>query len=68
MLLLSKHGHHDERVQIDPLTQHPEVVASKEVKMNEHRHFTARLGRKHKEDWLSSDGMPSPLTASRCAC
>lgn len=53
VLLLGEHGHHDKRVQVDPLTQHPEVVASEEVQMDEHRHFTARLGRKDKNGLLS---------------
>lgn len=43
VLLLGKHGHHDERVQINALAQHPEVIATKEVEMDEQGHFAARL-------------------------
>ncbi len=46
MLLLSKHSHNDESVQVYSLTQHPEVIAAKQVQMNELGHFTACLGRK----------------------
>ena len=43
MLLLCKHSDHDQGVEIDPLAQHPEVVASKEVQVDKLGHFTARL-------------------------
>lgn len=43
VLLLRKHSHHDESVQIDPLTQHPEVITPEKVQMDELRHFAADL-------------------------
>lgn len=48
MLFFGKHGHDDECVQVNPLTQHPEVVASKDVQMDELRHFTADLNKSNK--------------------
>lgn len=45
MLLLGEHGHHDERVQVDAFTQHPEVVAAQHVHVEEMQHFTAHLQR-----------------------
>lgn len=46
MLFLSKHCHHNEGVQVDPFTQHPEVVTAHEIMVDEHGHFTAHLGEK----------------------
>lgn len=43
VLLLCKHGHHDERVQVNAFTEHPEVVTAHQVEMDELRHFTAHL-------------------------
>lgn len=43
MLLLCKHSHHDERVQVNAFTEHPEVVTAHQVEMDELRHFTAHL-------------------------
>lgn len=43
VLLLSKHSHHDERVQVNAFTQHPEVVTAQKVKVDELGHFTAHL-------------------------
>lgn len=45
MLLLGEHGHHDERVQVDAFTQHPEIVAAQHVHVEEMQHFTADLQR-----------------------
>lgn len=45
VLLLGEHGHHDERVQVDAFTQHPEVVAAQHVHVEEMQHFTAHLQR-----------------------
>lgn len=47
VLLLSEHCHHDESVQIDPLTKHPKVVTAKQVEVDKLGHFTAYL-EKHK--------------------
>lgn len=44
VLLLGKHGHHNECVQVNAFTEHPEVVTAHQVKMNELRHFAAHLG------------------------
>lgn len=43
VLLLGEHGHHDERVQVDPLAQHPEVVTAQQVEVDEHEQLTAGL-------------------------
>ena len=43
VLLLCKHGHHDERVQVDAFTQHPEVIAAQHVHVEEVQHLTADL-------------------------
>lgn len=43
MLLLGKHSHHNERVQIDALTKHPEVVTAQHVHVEEMQHLTAHL-------------------------
>lgn len=43
VLLLGEHGHHDERVQVDSLAQHPEVVAAEEVEVDEERDLAAGL-------------------------
>lgn len=45
VLLLGEHGHHDERVQVDAFTQHPEIVAAQHVHVEEMQHFTADLQR-----------------------
>lgn len=50
VLLLSKHGHHDQSVQVDALTQHPEVVAAKQVQVNEEGDLAAGLNGKHFEE------------------
>lgn len=42
VLLLSKHRHDDECVQINPLAQHPEVVTAKQVEVDELGNFAAR--------------------------
>lgn len=57
VLLLSKHSHHDERVQVDALTQHPEVVTAKQVQVDKLGHFTARLlgeKRDHEEVYIQT--------------
>lgn len=43
MLFLGKHSHHDERVQVNSLTKHPEVVTPEQVEMDKLRNFTAGL-------------------------
>lgn len=43
VLLFRKHGHDDERVQVNPLAEHPEVVAAQQVHVDEHDELTARL-------------------------
>lgn len=43
MLFLGKHGHDNERVEVNSLTQHPEVVAPKQIEMEKLRNFTAGL-------------------------
>lgn len=43
MLLLCKHGHHDQGVQVDALAQHPEVVAAHQVQLDEDEQLTAAL-------------------------
>jgi hypothetical protein len=43
VLLFSKHGHHDQRVQVDSLTQHPEVVTAKQVQEYELGHLATGL-------------------------
>ena len=45
VLLLCEHGHHDESVQVDPLTEHPEIVASQHVHVKEVQDFAPRLHR-----------------------
>ena len=49
MLFLCEHGHHDECVQVDALTQHPEVVTRHQVEVDEHDHLTAHLGEGHNQ-------------------
>ena len=43
VLFLGEHSHDDECVQVDALTQHPEVVTAKQVQVNKHDHLTAHL-------------------------
>lgn len=43
VLLLCKHSHHDEGVQVNAFTEHPEVVTAHQVEMNELRHLAAHL-------------------------
>lgn len=43
MLLSHEHGHDDERVQIDPLTQHPEIVGAGRVLHDTSQQLTADL-------------------------
>ena len=43
VLLLSEHGHHDEGVQVDALAQHPEVVATQHVHVEEVQHLASHL-------------------------
>ena len=43
VLLLSEHGHHDECVQVDALTQHPEVVTAQHVHVKEVQHLAPHL-------------------------
>lgn len=42
-LFLSEHGHHDECVQVDPFTQHPEVVAGHQVVVDKMQNLAAQL-------------------------
>lgn len=50
MLLLCEDSHHDERVQVNPFTEHPEVVATQHVHMEEVQDLTADL--KENCKWL----------------
>ena len=43
VLLLRKHRHHNESVEVNAFTEHPEVVTAHQVKMNKLRHFTTDL-------------------------
>lgn len=43
VLLLRKHRHHNEGVEVNAFTEHPEVVTAHQVKMNKLRHFTTDL-------------------------
>lgn len=52
VLFLSKHGHHDQSVQVDALAQHPEVVAAKQVEVNEERDLAAGLSEKQLEELI----------------
>lgn len=45
LLLLHEHGHDDEGVQVDPLTQHPEVVTAHGVEIQKLQHLAAGLQR-----------------------
>lgn len=49
VLLLGKHGHHNECVQVNAFTEHPEVVAAHQVKVDELRHFTTNLWEKEND-------------------
>ena len=50
VLLLSEHGHHDEGVQVDALAQHPEVVATQHVHVEEVQHLASHLmGKRQRE-------------------
>lgn len=62
VLLLGEHGHHDERVQVDSLAQHPEVVAAKEVEVNEERDLAAGL--RDRPDEFGATFQKSGITAS----
>ena len=55
MLLLCKHSHHDERVQVDAFTEHPEVIAAQHVHVEEVQNLTANLqrDRKPKQEYLA---------------
>lgn len=48
VLLLCKHSHHNECVQVNAFTEHPEVITAHQVMMNELGHFTTNLGEKKK--------------------
>lgn len=53
MLFLGEHGHNNERVEVNSLTQHPEVVTPEQVEMDKLGDFTAGLGvgvKKEKEN------------------
>lgn len=53
MLLLCKHSHHNECMEIDTLAEHPEIVATQHVHVEEVQNLTANLQREAKhEDWL----------------
>lgn len=43
VLLLSENRHHDKSVKIDALTQHPEIVTSQYVHVEELQHLTTNL-------------------------
>jgi len=43
VLLLCKHSHHNECVQVNAFTEHPKVVTAHQVKMNELGHLAAHL-------------------------
>lgn len=45
MLFLCKHGHHDKSVQVNPLTQHPEIVTAQHVHVEEMQYLAANLQR-----------------------
>lgn len=43
VLLFCEHSHDDQRVQVDPLTKHPEVVTAQQVQVDERQQLAARL-------------------------
>lgn len=43
LLLPDKHGHYDERVEVDAFTQHPEVIGSRRVLRQHSQDLTAHL-------------------------
>lgn len=45
MLLLCKHSHHDERVKVNPFTEHPEIIATQHVHVEKVQHLAANLQR-----------------------
>lgn len=49
MLLLCKYGHHNQRVQVNPLAEHPEIVTAQHVHMEEVQHLAANLQREKSE-------------------
>lgn len=53
MLLLGEDGHDDQRVQINALAQHPEVVAAHDVHVNEGENLAAALFRKRSRKRIS---------------
>lgn len=49
VLFLSEHGHHDECVQIDSFTEHPEIVACHHVLVKEMQNLAAQLSERNGE-------------------
>lgn len=53
MLLLGEHSHHDECVEVDALAEHPEIVATQHVHVEEVQDLAAHLrGEPKHEDWI----------------
>lgn len=48
VLLLCKHSHHNESVQVYAFTEHPEIIAAQHVHVEKVQHFTANLQRENK--------------------
>lgn len=49
MLCLVKHRHHNERMKIDPFTEHPEIIAGHHVLVKEVQNLAAHLSEKNKD-------------------
>ncbi len=43
MLLFGKHGHNNQRVQVDSLAKHPKIVTAQQIQVDEHEQLTTRL-------------------------
>lgn len=49
MLFLCKHCHYNQCVQVNALTQHPEVVTAQQIQIDERQQLTAFLEEENKE-------------------
>lgn len=50
MLFFRKHCHNNQRVQVDALAEHPEVVTAQQIQVDEHEQLAAHLdGKKQHE-------------------
>lgn len=49
VLLLSEHGHHNECVQIDPFTEHPEIIARHHVQVDKVQNLAAHLSERNRD-------------------